>query len=80
MVFVKLLSYGYWRKGQIRATFDLFPDSMVTFRRIGSFYFVYMISWSELDLVVTREHLKMMEILMNKELGTIDAYNSRRRS
>ncbi|GAK02120.1 hypothetical protein JCM19037_330 [Geomicrobium sp. JCM 19037] len=76
---MKLLSYGYWRKGQVRAIFDRFPDSTVTFRPIASFYFVYMIDWSERDLYVTREDLAQMETLMNDELGLGDAYRKRKR-
>ncbi len=75
---MEILSWGYRKRYGIKAVFDHCPASTVFFRIINGFYFVYSVRWSEEDPLVERRHLEEMESLINKELGTDNAYNSRR--
>ncbi|WP_100371745.1 hypothetical protein [Bacillus sp. FJAT-45037] len=74
---MKLESYSYMKRNRMKAYFDCFPDSPVIFSKIGSYYFVYIVKWSERDLVVKREDLEEMEILLNQELGLGHEYERR---
>lgn len=74
---MKMLKWSYTKRYNIKARFDQFPHSTVIFRKIKDYYFIYTISWSEEDNIVKRQHLKEMEMLLNKELGTIEFYLKR---
>lgn len=76
---MKMLSFSYQRRNQMKAMFSRFPESVVTFRMIRSYYFVYTIRWSENDPIVVKEDLIEMEWLLNKELGLENEYLNRKR-
>ena len=79
MIRLEILSWSYSRHYNIKARFDAFPNSEVIFRKIKDYYFIYTIFWSETDAVVERSDLELMEIEMNRELGTIEHYFMRRK-
>ncbi|MBM6618175.1 hypothetical protein [Bacillus suaedaesalsae] len=73
-----LLQWGYTKKYNIKAIFDYCPNSTVIFRQIQDYYFVYIVNWSEPDPIIDRDNLVLMEQLLNKELGTLEAYEKRK--
>ncbi|WP_066175776.1 hypothetical protein [Bacillus marinisedimentorum] len=75
---MKLINWEYSRRYNIKAVFDLFPGSLVIFRQIQDYYFVYIVNWSEQDPVVAKSHLLEMKRLLNEELGTLEEYNRRK--
>jgi len=75
---MELLDWGYTRRYNIKAYFSKFPHSLVVFRQIKDYYFVYQVHWKELDPVVTRDDLEEMELLLNQELGLEKAYLNRK--
>ncbi|WP_083802856.1 hypothetical protein [Bacillus sp. SG-1] len=75
---MKLNKWSYSKRNNIKASFNSFPHSIVLFRRIKDYYFVYNVYWSTHDPIVSREHLVEMEILLNRELGTEQEYINRR--
>ncbi|RKL66271.1 hypothetical protein CR203_15360 [Salipaludibacillus neizhouensis] len=75
---MELIDYSYKRRG-MKAWFDDYPNSPVILRVIGHYYIIYRILWSECDPVVKRTDLIEMEKLINRELGTEQAYLSRKR-
>lgn len=77
---MEMISYSYWKRNQIKAVFSRFPSSIVTFRMVGHYYFIYSIQWSEIDPMVIREDLKEMEWIMNEELGLQEYYDNRKRA
>ncbi|MED4130254.1 hypothetical protein [Shouchella miscanthi] len=77
---MELVSYSYWKRNQIKAIFNRFPSSVVTFRMVRNYYFVYSVQWSEMDTMVIREDLKEMEWLLNEELGLVHFYKNRKRA
>ena len=74
---LKLIKWSYSRRFNIKASFDSFPHSTVLFRKIKGYYFVYNVYWSPQDPVVTREDLVLMELLLNRELGSEREYINR---
>ncbi|MFC7395285.1 hypothetical protein [Scopulibacillus cellulosilyticus] len=75
---MKLLDWQFTRRRGIKAIFDEFPNSVVIFRLINHFYFVYTIDWSKDDRIVTKADLDKMGILINRELGTEQGYLNRK--
>lgn len=75
---MNLLQWGYTKKHNIIAFYDYCPNSSVIFRQIQDYYFIYIINWSENDPVISKKELIVMEQLLNKELGTIEAYEKRK--
>lgn len=75
---MRLESWTYTKKYNIKALFDGFPSSPVIFRQIKEYYFIYTIKWSPSDPPVKRIHLEEMEILLNTELGTYEGYQRRK--
>lgn len=75
---MKLLQWGYTKKHNIKAFFDYCPNSSVIFRQIQDYYFIYIVNWSEHDLIISKKELVIMEQLLNTELGTIEAYEKRK--
>ncbi|RHW42211.1 hypothetical protein D1B31_06165 [Neobacillus notoginsengisoli] len=75
---MKLVSWSYTKKYNIKAIFDKFPCSLVIFRQIKEYYFVYTIKWNPLDPQVRRADLENMETLLNSELGTLENYQKRK--
>lgn len=75
---MQLLKWTYTKRYNIKAFFDIYPNSRVIFRQIGQYYFIYIVNWSEQDLPVLRSDLEKMELLLNRELGTEEAYLNRK--
>ncbi|PYZ98125.1 hypothetical protein CR205_05895 [Alteribacter lacisalsi] len=76
---MQMIDHSYLKRQAMKAWFDEYPNSPVIFRVIGHYYFVYRVYWSENDPIVDRESLIEMELILNKKMGTHDAYLSRRR-
>ncbi|MBS4179283.1 hypothetical protein [Lederbergia citrea] len=74
---MKILKWSYTKRYNIKARFDQFPHSEVVFRQIKDYYFIYTVFWSKEDPAVERPHLEEMEVLLNRELGTLDCYLKR---
>lgn len=77
---MELISYSFWKRNQLKAIFSRFSSSIVTFRFIGSYYFVYSVRWSENDPIVIKSDLEEMEWLINRELGLETRYQQRKRA
>ncbi len=75
---MKLLHWSYMKRNHIKAQFDLFPQSVVVFRRIKQYFFVYNVIWNANDSAVQGHDLELMEFLLNEEMGTDRAYLNRR--
>lgn len=78
VISMKLTKWSYTKRYNIKAQFDDFPDSVVVFRQIKDYYFVYTVNWSMSDPVVLKHALEEMEWLLNKELGTQESYRLRK--
>ncbi|MFS0576407.1 hypothetical protein AB1K83_12280 [Sporosarcina sp. 179-K 3D1 HS] len=76
---MKLIHWAYTRKYQIKAVFDTFPTTVVLFRKISDYYFIFSMSGVDETLLPTRKDYVRMEYLLNKELGTLQAYKRRKR-
>ncbi|MEK4564182.1 hypothetical protein MKX54_05800 [Alkalihalobacillus sp. FSL R5-0424] len=76
---MKLISYSYQKRGKMKAIYDRFSESPVIFCKINGYYFVYYVRWSENDPIVTTQDLVDMEIELNLEMETIEAYRRRKR-
>ncbi|MBT2677978.1 hypothetical protein J7E38_03140 [Bacillus sp. ISL-35] len=74
---MKLTKWSYTKRYNIKAQFDMFPNSVVVFRQIKDYYFVYTVNWDLSDPVVSKSALEEMELLLNSELGTLDGYRHR---
>lgn len=74
---MNLVDWKYTKRHGIEAKFDRFPNSMVIFRPVNHYYFVYNIRWSSLDEVVTRGNLENMELALNRALGMEKSYLKR---
>ncbi|WP_245629884.1 YegS/Rv2252/BmrU family lipid kinase [Domibacillus robiginosus] len=77
---MKLISWTYTKRYNVKAVFDQFPRSNVIFRLIHKYYFIYIVNWSEQDPPVHKQDLERMELLLNDELGTGQFYRNRRSS
>ncbi|MBS8264429.1 hypothetical protein DYI25_08275 [Mesobacillus boroniphilus] len=75
---MKLSKWSYTKRYNIKAQFDVFPNSVVIFRQIKDYYFVYTVNWSFSDPVVSKTVLEEMERLLNKELDTLESYSRRK--
>ncbi|PLS16236.1 hypothetical protein CVD28_19415 [Bacillus sp. M6-12] len=75
---MKLNRWAYARRNTIKATFDEFPNSLVIFRRVKYYYFVYNVEWSAMDPPVSRGKLEEMEWLINNELDHAENYRNRK--
>ncbi|HAQ08302.1 MAG TPA: hypothetical protein DCR24_12560 [Bacillus bacterium] len=75
---MKLTKWSYTKRYNIKAQFDEYPNSIVVFRQIKNFYFVYTVKWSLSDPVVSKNILEEMELLLNRELGTEEYYIKRK--
>ncbi|CAM4002237.1 hypothetical protein [Mesobacillus thioparans] len=75
---MKLTRWSYTKRYNIKAYFDIFPNSVVVFRKIKDYYFVYTVNWGMNDPVVTKSALEEMELLLNSEMGTLDGYRLRK--
>jgi hypothetical protein len=75
---MKLTKWSYTKRYNIKGQFDAFPNSVVIFRKIKDYYFVYTINWSLIDPVVSKSDLQEMERLLNADLGTLESYYKRK--
>ncbi len=75
---MKLISWTYTKRYNIKAIYDIFPHSNVIFRLIHNYYFIYIVNWSEQDPPVEKKDLVQMELLLNDELGTGHFYRNRK--
>jgi hypothetical protein len=75
---MKLTNWSYTKRYNIKAQFDVFPNSVVIFRQIKDYYFVYTVNWSLSDPVVSKTSLEQMEWLLNKELDSLESYSRRK--
>ncbi len=75
---MELLKWSYTKRYNIKAIFSTCPNSVVIFRQINDYYFVYVVNWSEKDPEVIKSDLEEMEVLINSELGTLTQYNKRK--
>lgn len=75
---MKLTRWSYTKRYNIKAQFDIFPNSVVIFRQIKNYYFVYTVKWSLSDPIVSKNALEEMEWLLNKELDTLESYSRRK--
>lgn len=75
---MKLTNWSYTKRYNIKGQFDDFPNSVVIFRQIKDYYFVYTVNWSLSDPVVSKSDLQEMERLLNAELGSLESYYQRK--
>ena len=75
---MQLVKWSYTKKYNIKGVFDSHPNSLVIFRQIKNYYFIYTVNWDSGDPPVTRADLEEMECLLNCEMGTIDFYRKRK--
>jgi hypothetical protein len=75
---MELTKWSYTKRDNIKALFDAYPNSVVIFRKIKNYYFVYTVQWSMSDPVVTKSALEDMEWLLNHELGMEEDYGGRK--
>ncbi|WP_088006270.1 hypothetical protein [Indiicoccus explosivorum] len=75
---MRLETWSYTRRYQIKAIFDVYPHVTVLFRQIGSYYFIYSMKGLTKDHLPGRKEYVQMEYLLNKELGLRDAYRQRK--
>jgi len=77
---LKLIQWSYSRKYQVKAIFDKFPDMIIVFRTIGTYYFVFTTKGHIPDSYPTRKDYEEMELLINEELKTLPSYIARKSS
>ncbi|MDG5470425.1 hypothetical protein P6709_01610 [Jeotgalibacillus sp. ET6] len=75
---MNLVRWTFAGRGKIRAYFDDFPASTVVLSKIRSYYFIRHVKWDETDPIVDKNALTQMEMIINREMETLDAYNQRR--
>lgn len=74
---MELIQWSYTRKYQVKAIFSEFPEMVIIFRSIGSYYFVFTTKGNIQDSYPTRKDYVEMELLLNNELHTLPAYIAR---
>ncbi|MBD7983325.1 hypothetical protein H9649_01925 [Sporosarcina sp. Sa2YVA2] len=74
---MELLQWEYWRGYQIKGVFSQFPTTVVIFRQVKNYYFIYSMSGLDETAIPTRKDYVKMEYLLNKELGNLQAYRER---
>ena len=75
---MELIKWSYTKRYNIKAQFNMYPNSLVVFRRIKNYYFVYTVQWSMKDPIVTKSVLEEMEWQLNRELGSEEDYRKRK--
>lgn len=74
---MELIHWEFGRKYQIKGIFDRFPTTVVIFRQIKNYYFIYSMAGFDQTSIPTRKEYVQMEYLLNKELGNLQAYRER---
>lgn len=75
---MKLNHWSYAKRYQVKAIFDEFPDMILVFRTIGSYYFVFTTTGSVGHTYPSRKDYVEMELLVNEQLQTLPAYIKRK--
>lgn len=76
---MELVSWSYYWRNKVKALFDKYPNSPVTFRRVANYYFTHSVDWSAEDPIVSKSDLQQMELLLNRALGYETEYLNRKR-
>ncbi|WP_404409401.1 hypothetical protein [Jeotgalibacillus malaysiensis] len=66
---MNLIRWSYAGRGRVRAYFEELPHSVVHLSRIRKKYFVRFVDWSNLDAVVNKEDLILIEQSVNEALA-----------
>jgi hypothetical protein len=74
---LKLIQWSYSKRYQVKAIFDEFPNMILIFRTIGSYYFVFTTTGSVDHTYPSRKDYVEMELLINEQLQTLPAYIQR---
>jgi hypothetical protein len=80
VIYLKLIQWSYSRKYQVKAIFDEFPDMIIVFRTIGTYYFIFTTEGHVPDPYPSHKDYEEMELLMNEEMKTLPSYVSRKSS
>ncbi len=75
---MKLIQWSYAKRYQVKAIFDEFPDMILIFRTVGSYYFVFTTIGTVSHSLPTRKDYVEMELLINEQLQTLSAYIQRK--
>ncbi|OCA90772.1 hypothetical protein A8F94_02535 [Bacillus sp. FJAT-27225] len=75
---MRLVKWSFTKRYNIKGIFDTHPNSLVIFRQIKDYYFIYTVKWDITDPPVNRANLEQMEYLLNVEMGTIEYYQQRK--
>ena len=78
MNYLKLIQWSYAKRYQIKAIFDEFPDMILIFRTVGSYYFVFTTIGTVCHSYPTRKDYVEMELVINEQLQTLPAYIQRK--
>ncbi|GKV57504.1 hypothetical protein NCCP2222_34510 [Sporosarcina sp. NCCP-2222] len=76
---MKIDHWAYARKYQIKCVFDKYPSTVFLFRRVADYYFIFSSSGIDVNEIPSPKDYVRMEYLLNKELGTLQAYRNRKR-
>ena len=75
---MKLIQWSYTKRYQVKAIFDKFPDMILIFRTVGSYYFVFTTIGTVSHSYPSRKNYVEMELLINEQLQTLPAYIQRK--
>lgn len=78
MNYLKLIQWSYAKRYQVKAIFDKFPDMILIFRTVGSYYFVFTTVGTVSLSYPSRKDYVEMELLINEQLQTLPAYIQRK--
>ena len=71
---MNLIQWSYTKKYQIKAIYDVFPDTVFIFRSISSYYYIFTTKGIVSNEGPSREDYVKMELLLNSELDSLPAY------
>ena len=75
---MKLIQWSYAKRYQVKAIFEEFPDMILIFRQIGSYYFVFTTTGSVGQAYPSTKDYVEMELIINEQLQTLPAYIQRK--
>lgn len=75
---MNIVHWNYTRKYRIKCVFDTFPATVVLFRKITDYYFIFSMSGVDEHSLPNRNDYERMEYVLNAELGTLPAYLNRK--
>lgn len=76
--YLQLIQWSYAKRYQVKAIFDEFPDMILIFRTVGSYYFVFTTVGTVRHSYPSRKDYVEMELLINEQLQTLPAYIQRK--